>query len=53
MTEGGRAFREAEGEAGEGLPTATPGAGECGGVHGVAEVEARQNLVQQVRREGR
>ena len=48
-----RASGEAEGEAGEGLPMAAPGAGERGGAHGVAEIEVRQNhLVQQVRREG-
>ena len=49
---GGRTVGEGEGEPGEGLPSAAPGVGDRGGAHGVAEVEARQDVVLQVFREG-
>lgn len=49
---GVRAEGEGEGEYRERLPEVAPGAGEHGGAHGVPEVEADEDLVPQLRREG-
>jgi len=49
---GARVLGEGQGEPGHGLPAAAPVAGERGGAHGVANVEAPEDLVQQVRRKG-
>jgi hypothetical protein len=43
---------EGEGDAGEGLPPAAPGASEDGGADGVPELEAGEDGVEQGRREG-
>ena len=47
-----RAEGEGEGDHRERLPEVPPGAGERGGAHGVPEVEADEDLVLQLRREG-
>lgn len=49
---GMRAEGAGEGDHRERLPEVPPGAGEHGGAHGVPEVEADEDLVLQLRREG-
>ena len=49
---GGRAVGEGDGEPREGLPAAAPGAGERGGADGVAEVEAGEDLVEDLLGQG-